>query len=86
MPQTAQRTEADQALYDSIIGGRLAIYDSPELREAIQCAAGRETERGYRLTKRSGDDLVVALSMAHWGAMAGGLAKKYGPPMCTRYA
>jgi len=69
MPQTAQRTEADQLLYDAITAGTLGTFHSPELRAAMTKAAGQETPRGYRLLKRSGDDLVVALSMAHYGAM-----------------
>jgi hypothetical protein len=71
MPQTAQRTEADQALYDSITSRKLRTFDSPKLTAAVRKAAGKETPRGFRLTKRSGDDLVVALSMAHFGASKG---------------
>ncbi|MBN1975957.1 MAG: hypothetical protein JW918_01025 [Anaerolineae bacterium] len=69
MPQTAQRTEADQALYDAITAGTLATFASPALREAIRKAAGKETLRGYRIEKRAGDDLAVALSMANFGAL-----------------
>lgn len=69
MPQTAQRTEADQLLYDAITAGTLRTFHSPALRAAMTKAAGQETPRGYRLLKRSGDDLVVALSMAHYGAV-----------------
>jgi hypothetical protein len=72
MPQTAQRAEADQALYDAITSGTLATFASPALREAIRKAAAKETARGFRLEKRPGDDLVVALSMAHYGALRGG--------------
>ena len=85
MPQTSARTEADQALYDSIVGQRLAVYDSPELRASIGVAAGRETDRGYRFHKRSGDDLAVALSMAHWGALRYGTKKRYPPMGVYRY-
>ncbi len=70
MPQGAQRTEADQMLYDAITAGSLATFESPALRRAMVRAAGKETPRGYRLEKRPGDDLVVALSMAHAGARA----------------
>lgn len=72
MPQTAQRTEADQALYDAITSGSLATFPSPALRESIGKAAAKESARGYRLEKRPGDDLAVALSMAHLGALRGG--------------
>ena len=72
MPQTAQRAEADQALYDAITSGTLATFPSPALRESISKAASKETVRGYRLEKRSGDDLAAALSMAHFSALRGG--------------
>jgi len=68
-PQTSKRTEADQALFDGIVAGTLATFPSPQLREAIRKAAAKETPRGWRLEKRPGDDLVVALSMAHFGAL-----------------
>ena len=68
-PQTSRRTEADQALYDAVVAGALATFPSPQLREAIRKAAAKETPRGWRLEKRPGDDLAVALSMAHFGAL-----------------
>lgn len=71
MPQSAQRSEADQALYDAIMGGALATFPSPALRLAVSKAAAKESPRGFRLEKRGGDDLVVALSMAHFGALSG---------------
>jgi phage terminase large subunit-like protein len=71
LPQTAQRTAADQALYDAITSKTLATYESPELRESIRKAAAKDTNRGTRLTKRPGDDLTVGLSMAHYGAIEG---------------
>lgn len=67
-PQGNKRTQADQALYDAITSKSLATYPSPALRESIRCAAGKDTPRGYRFSKRPGDDLAVSLSMAHWGA------------------
>ena len=69
MPQTAQRTEADQALYDGITSGAFAIFHSPALRESVRKAAAKESVRGFRMEKRPGDDLAVALSMAHYGAV-----------------
>jgi hypothetical protein len=65
-PQTGHRVRADQALYDAITSGTLTTFASPALREAIRRAAAKETVRGLRLTKRPGDDLAVALSMAHY--------------------
>lgn len=67
-PQSAQRTASDQSLYDAITSRSLATFPSPVLRESIRCAAGKDGPRGYRLEKRPGDDLTVALSMAHFGA------------------
>ena len=76
MPQTAQRSRADQALYDGITSGRLATFPSPALQEAMRKAAAKEGIRGWRLAKRPGDDLAVALSMAHWGALQGGAVNR----------
>jgi hypothetical protein len=71
MPQSAQRTEADQALYDGITSGAFATFNSPALRESVRRAAAKAGVRGFRMEKRPGDDLAVALSMAHFGALAG---------------
>jgi phage terminase large subunit-like protein len=70
-PQTTQRTAADQALYDGITAGTLRTFPNPQLREAIRKAAAKDSERGTRLVKRPGDDLCVALSMAHYAALEG---------------
>jgi hypothetical protein len=67
-PQGAQRTQSDQLLYDAITSKSLTTFPSPALREAIRCAAAKDGPRGFRLQKRPGDDLAVALSMAHFGA------------------
>jgi hypothetical protein len=71
LPQTAQRTACDQALYDAITSKTLATFPSPELTESIRRAAAKDTNRGTRLIKRPGDDLAVGLSMAHFGASGG---------------
>jgi hypothetical protein len=68
-PQTKHRARADQFLYDGIVSGSFAIFNSPALREAVRKAAAKDTERGMRLVKRPGDDLAVALSMAHYVAL-----------------
>jgi len=67
-PQSAQRTAADTALYDSIQAKTLMTFPSPALREAVRKAAAKDTERGTRLVKQPGDDLCIALSMAHYAA------------------
>ncbi len=72
LPQTGQRVEADQALYDAIIGRTIRHYDDPLLNEAIHNAVAVETPRGFRLAKERTSrkiDAAVALSMAHFGAL-----------------
>jgi len=72
LPQTAGRVEADQALYDAVIGGALRHYNDPTLNEHIRNAVALETARGYRLAKEKTSlkiDAAVALSMAHHGAL-----------------
>jgi hypothetical protein len=79
LPQTARRTEADQALYDGIIGRTLAHFDHPDLNEHMLATIARETPRGFRLDKTQTSkhiDAAVALSMSHWGAI-GGLSGTY---------
>lgn len=73
LAQNAGRVESDQALYDAIVGGALRHYNEPTLTEHIQNAVAVETPRGFRLAKEKTSkkiDAAVALSMAHWGAMA----------------
>jgi hypothetical protein len=72
LPQTGARTEADQALYDAIMGRTLRHYNDPGLNEAIGNAVAIETPRGFRLAKEKTSrkiDAAVALSMAHFGAV-----------------
>jgi len=67
MPQTASRTEADQALYDAILGKRITHFGHPALTEHVLNAVARETPRGFRLDKTKTSlhiDGVVALSMS----------------------
>lgn len=71
-PQGGRRAEADQALFDAITSRSLATFANPTLRVSISKAAAKESARGFRLEKRPGDDLAVALSMAHLGALRGG--------------
>jgi phage terminase large subunit-like protein len=68
MPQTARRTEADQALYDAILGRLIRHYGDPALTEHMTNAVAKESERGYRLAKEKTSlkiDAAVALSMAN---------------------
>jgi phage terminase large subunit-like protein len=72
LPQTNMRVEADQALYDAIIGKNLRHYNDPVLNEHIKNAVAIETPRGFRLAKEKTSrkiDASVALSMAHYGAI-----------------
>lgn len=73
LPQTAQRVEADTALYNGIISGRVRHFKSAELDEAIRNAIISETPRGIRIVKEKASrkiDALVALSMAHHAAIA----------------
>jgi phage terminase large subunit-like protein len=75
LPQTNQRVESDQALYDAIIGHMIRHYGDPTLTEHITNAVAVETPRGYRLAKERTTrkiDAAVAMSMAHFGASARG--------------
>lgn len=72
MPQTLQRVEADSALYNAIVSGRLRHFNHPELNEAIKNAVAVETPRGIRLAKEKASkkiDAAVALSMANHAAV-----------------
>jgi len=67
MPQTAQRTQADQGLYDAIIGRLIRHYGDPALTEHMTNAVAIESPRGFRLAKEKTSlkiDGAVALSMA----------------------
>jgi phage terminase large subunit-like protein len=78
MPQTAQRVEADQALYDAIIGRTLRHFGHPDLTEHMINAVAIESPRGFRLAKEKASrkiDAAVALSMAHKHAF------DYGVPL-----
>jgi hypothetical protein len=70
-PQTNARIEADQALYDAIMGRVIRHYGDPVLSEHVRNAVALETPRGFRLAKERTSmkiDAAVALSMAHYGA------------------
>jgi phage terminase large subunit-like protein len=74
MPQTAQRVEADTALFNAIISGQVRHYKSPDLDEAVRNAITIETPRGIRLAKEKASrkiDPLVALSMANSAALSG---------------
>lgn len=67
-PQTAQRIEADQALYDAVIGRTIRHYGDPTLTEHILNSVAVESPRGFRLDKAKTTrkiDAAVSLSMAH---------------------
>jgi hypothetical protein len=71
LPQSAARTEADQALYDAVIARTVRHYGDPTLTEHIYNAVALETPRGLRLAKEKTSlkiDASVALSMSRWGA------------------
>ena len=71
LPQNAGRVESDQALYETVAARRILHYGHPVLAEHVENAVAAETPRGFRLAKEKTSrkiDLVVALSMAHWGA------------------
>jgi len=72
LPQTSARVEADQALYDAVIGTTVRHFNHPDMNEHIQNAVAVETPRGFRLDKTKTSrkiDLAVAASMAHFGAL-----------------
>ncbi len=71
LPQTSGRIEADQALYDAIMGRSIHHYGDPTLSEHVKNAVALETPRGFRLAKERTSlkiDAAVALSMAHYGS------------------
>ena len=83
MPQTAQRVEADTALFNAIISGQVRHYRSPDLDEAVRNAIIVETPRGIRLAKEKASrkiDPLVALSMANSATLSGRYA-----PATVRY-
>ena len=72
MPQTAQRVEADTALYNGIVSGSIRHYKNAELDEAVRNAVIVETPRGMRIAKEKASkkiDALVALSMSHHAAI-----------------
>jgi phage terminase large subunit-like protein len=72
LPQTSGRIEADQSLYDAIIGRTLAHNGEPTLTAHVEAAVAVETLRGWRLAKEKASrkiDAAVALSMSHYGAL-----------------
>jgi hypothetical protein len=72
MPQTNQRTEADTALYDAIVTGRLRHFNNAELTDAVTNAVVMETPRGMRIAKEKASkkiDALVALSMSNHAAV-----------------
>lgn len=71
LPQSAGRTEADQALYDAVISRTIRHYGDPTLTEHLHNAVAIETPRGLRLAKEKTSlkiDASVALSMSRWGS------------------
>lgn len=73
LAQNAGRVESDQSLFDAIVGGALRHYGDHTLTEHLLNAVAIETPRGLRLAKERTSkkiDAAVALSMAHWGALA----------------
>ncbi|MDD5191283.1 MAG: hypothetical protein PHE50_09620 [Dehalococcoidales bacterium] len=74
MPQTAQRVEADTALFNAIISGQIRHYKNADLDEAVRNAIVLETPRGIRLAKEKASrkiDPLVALSMANSAVISG---------------
>jgi phage terminase large subunit-like protein len=72
LPQTNARIEADQSLYDAIIGKTIRHYGDTALNEHVRNAVAISTPRGFRLAKEKTSrkiDAAVALSMAHYGAL-----------------
>ena len=72
LPQTTGRIEADQSLYDAIIGHSIRHYNDPQLNDAIKNCIAIETPRGFRIAKEKTSlkiDAAVALSMAHYGCV-----------------
>ena len=72
MPQTAQRVEADTALFNTIISRQIRHYKNADLDEAVRNAIVVETPRGIRLAKEKASrkiDPLIALSMANSAAL-----------------
>lgn len=72
LPQTTGRIEADQSLYDAIIGKSIRHYNDHRLNDAIRDCIAIETPRGFRIAKEKTSqkiDAAVALSMAHFGCL-----------------
>jgi phage terminase large subunit-like protein len=66
-------TLASQNLYDLIEGRNLALYPDAHMRLAVSRCVAIEGSRGWRITKEKQShkiDVVVALGMAAWAAVA----------------
>lgn len=69
-PQTTRRVQSDKHLHDLIIGGNLAHYGDPELKEHVTNAMAKTSERGIRIMKEYTPkkvDATVALAMSALG-------------------
>jgi hypothetical protein len=78
-PQTSRRVESDKHLHDLIIGGNIAHYGDPTLKDHVTNAMAKsQGERGIRIVKELSSkkvDAAVALSMSALGCvetLAGG--------------
>ena len=72
MAQGSPRIEADEGLWRAIKSRSIAHDGDADLAEHISHAATQESMRGQRLVKASPArkiDMVVATSMANWGAL-----------------
>ena len=73
-PQTVGNlTSASQNLYDLIEGRNLAVYSDKAMRLAVSRCVAIEGSRGWRIAKEKQShkiDVVVALGMAAWAAVA----------------
>ncbi len=68
-------------LYDDIRFAWLTVYDAPDLRQHVLNAQARETDRGWRLTrKRAKAKIDGAISLG--GSVV--LATDFGPRDCQR--
>lgn len=69
LAQNSGRVEADQNLYDAVIGQSIRHWGDHNLDEAIRNCIALETVRGFRITKEKTSlhiDAAVALSMSHY--------------------
>ncbi|MFC1558584.1 terminase TerL endonuclease subunit [candidate division KSB1 bacterium] len=72
-PQTVDRlTEMAQNLYDLITNENILMYKNAELRRHAQNSKAKETQRGWRIIKKTGSkkiDAIISLAMACLGAV-----------------